>query len=410
MERRLSPAGAREHETGSPSTAGHRTWAIMPPARRLRKPIAPHPGATDPGSLLARSAPRPGDKGGYLSLSSHLPASLADVSDLVPLPPSAPATVELPVDTAALDRLPGASDADPFLRLAGALLPAYPANPARAYRTDLRAWATWCASLGVHPLAARRHHADAWVRHLTTQPQPATARPPSPATVPRRLSGVAKFYDYAIHDAEVISYSPVANVRRPPVSEESSTTGLSADELRRILTTATKHSPRLGALVGLLVLNGLRISEALAADVRDYGHDRGHRVLRIVRKGGKAARVPLAPPVVRALDTYLDGRPSGPLFLASDGVHRYPYQSAFSQVRRLAHAAGIQAANAITPHSLRHSFATEALTLGAPLQDVQDALGHADPRTTRRYDRNRHNLDRNPTYLLATSLMSNEQD
>src|SRR3954451_1796165 len=102
-------------------------------------------------------ARRPADKGRYLSLLSHLPASLAGVSDVVPLPPSAPATVELPVDTAALDRLPGASDTDPFLRLAAALLAASSANSARAYRTDLRAWATWCGSLGVHPLAARRH-------------------------------------------------------------------------------------------------------------------------------------------------------------------------------------------------------------------------------------------------------------
>src|SRR3954447_16875287 len=114
----------------------------------------------------------PDDKGRYLSLSSHLPASLADVSDLVPLPPSAPATVELPVHTAALDRLPGARDTDPFLRPAAASRAAYPANPARAYRTDLRAWATWCASLGVHPLAAPRHPAHARGRHLTTQPPP----------------------------------------------------------------------------------------------------------------------------------------------------------------------------------------------------------------------------------------------
>src|SRR3954447_10933910 len=356
------------------------------------------------GSWARRSV----DKGRYLSLLSHPSARLGGVSDLVAVPLSATAAVDLAVDSTVLNRLPGSSEADPFLRLAAAFLAAYPANSARAYRTDLRAWATWCGSLGVHPLAARRHHADAWVRHLTTQPQPATGRPASAATVARRLSGVAKFYDYAIHDAEVITYSPVANVRRPSVSEESSTTGLSADELRRLLATATKHSARLGALIGLLVLNGLRISEALAADIRDYGHDRGHRVLRIVRKGGKAARIPLAPPVVRALDTYLDGRTSGPLFLAADGISRYPYQSAFSQVRRLARAAGIEAADAISPHSLRHSFATEALTLGAPLQDVQDALGHADPRTTRRYDRSRHNLDRNPTYLLARTLTTDD--
>jgi integrase/recombinase XerD len=54
--------------------------------------------------------------------------------------------------------------------------------------------------------------------------------------------------------------------------------------------------------------------------------------------------------------------------------------------------------------TLRHSYATESLRLGAALQDVQDAFGHADPRTTRRYDRSRHNLDRSPNYLLATAL------
>lgn len=62
----------------------------------------------------------------------------------------------------------------------------------------------------------------------------------------------------------------------------------------------------------------------------------------------------------------------------------------------------------VTPHSLRHSYAAESLRLGAALQDVQDALGHADPRTTRRYDRSRHNLDRSPNYLLATALTNED--
>ena len=68
----------------------------------------------------------------------------------------------------------------------------------------------------------------------------------------------------------------------------------------------------------------------------------------------------------------------------------------------LCKAAGLPAG--VTPHSLRHSYATEALSLGAALQDVQDALGHADPRTTRRYNRSQHNLDRSPSYLLAAAL------
>jgi site-specific recombinase XerD len=253
----------------------------------------------------------------------------------------------------------------------------------------------------VHPLAAERHHVDAWVRHLTTEPQPRTGRPAAASSVARKLSALSGFYDYGLHDAQVLTHSPVASVRRPKVSDESQAIGLTAEELKRLLAAAAAHSPRSAALVSVLTFCGLRISEALGADVRDYGHDHGHRVLKVRRKGGKTARVALAPTVVRALDTYLDGRTEGPIFLSRSGG-RYGYQLAYEQLSRLCRSAALPAG--VTPHSLRHSYATESLRLGAALQDVQDALGHADPRTTRRYDRSRHNLDRSPNYLLASAL------
>ena len=66
-----------------------------------------------------------------------------------------------------------------------------------------------CASAeGVHPLAARRHHVDIWVRHLSETPQPRTGRPASPASIARRLSCLSKFYDYGIKDAELLEHSP----------------------------------------------------------------------------------------------------------------------------------------------------------------------------------------------------------
>lgn len=308
------------------------------------------------------------------------------------------------VRPAPLDRLPGTSDDDPFLRLAAAWLVGHPDKTQIAYRRDLEGWARWCAGLGIHPLAAERHHVDAWVRHLSTDPQPRTGRPASAATIARKLSALSGFYSYGVHNAEVLIHSPVASVRRPKVSDESQAIGLTADELKRLLAVATAHSPRSAALVSLLTFCGLRISEALGADVRHYGHDHGHRVLKVTRKGGKTARVALAPPVVRALDEYLGTRTDGPLFLAASGTNRYGYQVAYEQLGRLYRSAGLPAG--VTPHSLRHSYATESLRLGAALQDVQDALGHADPRTTRRYDRSRHNLDRSPNYLLASALTS----
>lgn len=81
-------------------------------------------------------------------------------------------------------------------------------NTATAYRRELQAWATWCHRLGVHPLAAERHHVDLWVRHLTTELQTRTGRPASPATVVRKLSALAGFYDYGVHDAQVLRCSP----------------------------------------------------------------------------------------------------------------------------------------------------------------------------------------------------------
>src|SRR3954462_12957902 len=308
------------------------------------------------------------------------------------------------VRPAPLNRLPGTADDDPFLRLAAGWLVGHPTNTARAYRRDLEGWAAWCARLGVHPLAAERHHVDAWVRQLMTEPQPRTGRPASAATVARKLSALAGFYDYGVHDAGVLTHSPAASVRRPKVSDESQAVGLTAEQLRRLLAAASAHSPRSAALGGVLIFCGLRISEPLGAGARAYGTDHGHRVLKVTRKGGKTARVALAPPVVRALDEYLEGRSDGPIFLAANGRDRYGYKLAYDQLLRLCHAADLPAG--VSPHSLRHSYATESLRLGAALQDVQDALGHADPRTTRRYDRSRHNLDRSPNYRALTVEVS----
>src|SRR3954447_21503901 len=103
--------------------------------------------------------------------------------ELAPPPPWAPA-----LRTDALERLPGNGDADPYWRLVAAFLVGYPPHSARAYFGDLKAWSAWCACSGVHPLAARRHHGDHWVRHLSQVDQPSTGRPASPASIARRLS------------------------------------------------------------------------------------------------------------------------------------------------------------------------------------------------------------------------------
>jgi integrase/recombinase XerD len=154
------------------------------------------------------------------------------------------------------------------------------------------------------------------------------------------------------------------------------------------------------ALVLPLGLNGLRISEALGADVIDLDTERGHRVLRVKRKGGKTATVPLAPRTAEAVDAYVGDRTDGPWFITATGA-RWHRSEAWRVLRRLAKKAVPEKAKTLHPHDLRHAFVTLSLDAGASLRDVQDAAGHADPRTTRRYDRARHNLDRHPTYALA---------
>lgn len=170
-----------------------------------------------------------------------------------------------------------------------------------------------------------------------------------------------------------------------------------------LLAVARAHSPRSFALVSLLVLNGVRISEALAAEIGDLDFDRGHRVLRIRRKGGKRSKTPLTADVLVALEGAIDGRNEGPIFATASGK-ALDRTAAWRLLRRLAKEAGIGSAERISPHSMRHTFATTALDAGVPLRDVQDSMGHKDPRTTRLYDRTRDNLTRNATYAVAAAL------
>ena len=277
--------------------------------------------------------------------------------------------------------------------VAGGFLLGYAGNTRSAYGHDLTAWFDWCANHALVPLAVSRAHVDAWARYL------GEIDGCSPATVARRLSALAGFYRYAV-DEGVLERSPVTSVRRPKVGTDSTSTGLDRDELAKLVARAAEDSPRSHVLVLLLGLNGLRITEALSIDAADLDTERGHRVVRIVRKGGKCATVPLAPRTADAVDAYLNGREEGPLFVTATGK-RWQRSEAWRTLRRLARDAVPGKAGSLHPHDLRHAFVTLSLDAGASLHDVQDAAGHADPRTTQRYNRARHNLDRHPTYVLA---------
>ena len=287
-----------------------------------------------------------------------------------------------------------APPASPAIReadeLASAFLAGYQPATREQYARDLRAWSRFLARHGVEPMAAHRVHVEAYCRE-------AEAEGIAPATLARRLSTLSGLYAYAV-DEDLIDRSPVLRVRRPKVSEDSPRLGIDREQTRALLDAAEASNPRDAALACLLALNGLRVSEALSADVDDLGYERGHRTLRVTRKGGKASTVPLAPRTAAAVDRLVGDREAGPIFSTRTGG-RIDRHHAHKIVRRLARAAGI--AHVVSPHSCRHGFVTNALDAGVSLRDVQDAAGHADPRTTRRYDRARHSLDRHATYALA---------
>ena len=275
------------------------------------------------------------------------------------------------------------------LALAG-FLAGYSGLTRQAYALDLRQYTGWCQQHHLRLFGARRADIECFARGLE-------ARGRARATITRRLCTIAGFYRYAVEE-ELLDHSPAAHVRRPRLDYESHATGLDRNELGALLVAAGLGLPAEHALISLLALNGLRVSEATGADIEAMGIERGHRTLVVTRKGGKVVTVPLAPRTARAIDLALGERCAGPVFLAPDG-RRLDRHGAARIVRQVARRAGIT--KTIGPHTLRHAFITAALDAGVPLRDVQEAASHADPRTTMRYDRARVSLDRHATYIVA---------
>jgi integrase/recombinase XerD len=115
---------------------------------------------------------------------------------------------------------------------------------------------------------------------------------------------------------QLIERDPALHLRPPKVDYESRTLGLDRNELGAFLVQAGIGSARDHALASLLALNRLRISEALGTNIEDLSYERGHRVRKVLRKGGKHAEVPLAPRTSRAVDLYIGERTSPPFFCA----------------------------------------------------------------------------------------------
>lgn len=269
-----------------------------------------------------------------------------------------------------------------------------------AYAKDAAWWLAYCAAAGVDPTRARPIDADDYETALR-------ATGLAKSTRARRLAAASSWYTYLIR-ADVADRNPFEGMDRPSVSaDDSPTRGLTAAQLATLLSYARDHeSPRTYALLATLATTAGRIGSVLALTHGSLGHDQGHRVADLVVKGDHKKRVVLVPLAVEAIDRHAGtGRQRAAAYVFATRTGKpMDEPAAFRLLRRVAKAAGIPHHNALSPHSLRHSYATALLSKGVPLADVQDAMGHADPRTTRRYDRDAGKLHRSPSYRLQEEL------
>jgi integrase/recombinase XerD len=164
------------------------------------------------------------------------------------------------------------------LALAG-FLAGYSGLTRQAYELDLRQYAAWCEQHRLRLFAVRRADIECFARDLE-------ARGRARATITRRLCTTAGFYKYAVEE-ELLDHSPAAHVRRPRLDYESHATGLDRNELGALLVAAGLGPPAEHALISLLALNGLRVSEAAGADIQALGVERGHRTLVVTRKAAR---------------------------------------------------------------------------------------------------------------------------
>ena len=259
----------------------------------------------------------------------------------------------------------------------------------RAYRGDLRDFEQDIAT----GHEAWDRSADAAVRYLAARTRRGQAgeRSLAPTSLRRRAAALKGFYRFAFGEG-IIEVDVATHLDLPRQSRRLPDT-LDVGEVERLLEAASSGGVRDRALLELLYAAGLRVSEAVGLDREDLSLDGAF--VRVIGKGDKERLVPIGEISIDHLGAWLDGpRPAllarhhvepargGPLFLGDRG-RRLARQQAWSAVTAAADRAGL--GGRVSPHTLRHSFATHLLEGGADLRVVQELLGHASISTTQLY-------------------------
>lgn len=276
----------------------------------------------------------------------------------------------------------------------------------RAYRRAVDRFLTWCDE---HGLAIDRIPPGAvgqYVREL----RKADGTPASKPTQKLHLAALRRFFDLLVQRHAVV-LNPAASVRGPrlkvSVGKTPAMTPAQARALLRSIDTTTTVGLRDRAILAILIYTAARVGAVAKLRRRDFFSDGTQCYLQFDEKGGSDRRIPCRHDLQRYLEEYLEAvmhdppaaQPAAPLFRTARrrgwdlSVAAMDAKDIHRMVKRRIKVAGLP--NCLTCHSFRATTATDLLEQGVPLADVQELLGHADPRTTRLYDRRDRAVTRN---------------
>ncbi|MDA8345829.1 MAG: site-specific tyrosine recombinase XerD [Thermaerobacter sp.] len=256
-------------------------------------------------------------------------------------------------------------------------------NTLESYGRDLRQYAEYLGAQDYPSLdAVSRETIVGYLLHLQEEGK-------ATATIARRLAALKAFYQYLVRE-RLMTEDPTSNLESPKL-ERRLPRVLSVGEVERVLRQPDPHHPaglRDRAMLELLYATGIRVSELVSLNLGDVNLEQGY--LRCIGKGQKERLVPIGSFAMDSMKQYLahargrlvrEAREQC-LFVNHHG-HRLTRQGFWKIVKRYSQEAEID--RSITPHTLRHSFATHLLENGADLRSVQEMLGHADISTTQIY-------------------------
>ncbi len=258
-------------------------------------------------------------------------------------------------------------------------------NTVLAYGRDLRDFASFMKAHGI--AEARAANAESIMSYLSGE----HSKGLSPATRARRLVSVKEFFRH-LAERRMIPSDPSAAIS-PPRKAKLLPRILSEEEVASMIDAIEGDAPREvrdRALLETMYGCGLRVSETCALSLDDFDQD--GELLRIVGKGSKERLVPLGTKAAAALSEYCDR--ARPAFSRGDPGERtvfltrlgrpFTRQGVFKTIKERAEAAGIRR-DVVSPHVLRHCFASHLLQRGADIRAIQEMLGHADISTTQIY-------------------------